>query len=103
MAPKSKLILTMTTLSLRKKKICALALEEFNSSLTIKSTLSPYGYTGCLKKSKPSPAVSLGNVTCLLFSKVRLSNYLQFQFYENEFHDLQLPVFVIKLVKIRSK
>ena len=103
MAPKSKLILMMTTLSLRKKKICAIALEEFNSSLTIKSTLSPYGYTGCLKKSKPSPAVSLGNVTCLLFSKVRLSNYLQFQFYENEFHDLQLPVFVIKLVKIRSK
>ena len=26
--------------------------EEFNSSLTIKSSLSPYGYNGCLKKSK---------------------------------------------------
>ena len=25
---------------------------EFNSSLTIKSSLSLYGYTGCLKKSK---------------------------------------------------
>ena len=25
---------------------------EFNSNLTIKSSLSPYGYTGCLKKSK---------------------------------------------------
>ena len=24
--------------------------EEFNSGLTIKSSLSPYGYTGCLKK-----------------------------------------------------
>ena len=88
MAPKSKLTLIMTALSLRKKKICALDLEEFNSSLTIKSTLSPYEYTGCLKKSKPNPAVSLGNITYLLFSKVRLSNYLQFQFYKNEFHDL---------------
>ena len=26
--------------------------EEFNSSLTIKSSLNLYGYTGCLKKSK---------------------------------------------------
>ena len=26
--------------------------EEFYSSLTIKSSLSPYGYNGCLKKSK---------------------------------------------------
>ena len=26
--------------------------EEFNSSLTIKSSLSPYGYAGCLNKSK---------------------------------------------------
>ena len=26
--------------------------HEFNSSLTIKSSLSPYGYTGCLKKAK---------------------------------------------------
>ena len=26
--------------------------EEFNSSLMIKSSLSPYGYTGCLEKSK---------------------------------------------------
>ena len=26
--------------------------EEFNSSLTIKSSLRPLGYEGCLKKSK---------------------------------------------------
>ena len=26
--------------------------QEFNSSLTIKSSLRPYRYTGCLKKSK---------------------------------------------------
>ena len=28
--------------------------EEFNSSLTIKSSLNPYEYTGCLKISKPN-------------------------------------------------
>ena len=55
------------------------------------------------KKSEINPAVSLGNPTYLLFSKERLSNYLQFQFYKNEFHDLQFLVFVIKLVKIRNK
>lgn len=55
------------------------------------------------KKSEINPAVSLGNLTYLLFSKERLSNYLQFQCYKNDFHDLQFLVFVIKLMKIRNK
>ena len=59
------------------------------------------------KNSEINPAVSLGDMTYLLFfqkkkttdiSKVRSSNYPQFQFYKNELHDLQLPLFVIKLV-----
>ena len=33
--------------------------EEFNSNLTIKPSLSPYGYTGCLKKSKSNGIANL--------------------------------------------
>ena len=43
--------------------------EEFNSSLTIKFSLSPYGYTGCLKKSKPNGIANrLSNVFLMAFS-----------------------------------
>ena len=43
--------------------------EEFNSSLTIKSSLSPYGYTGCLKKSKSNGTENLlSNVFLIAFS-----------------------------------
>ena len=42
--------------------------EEFNSSLTIKSPLGPYGYTGCLKKSKSyGIANRLSNVFLMAF------------------------------------
>ena len=42
---------------------------EFNSSLTIKSSLSPYGYTGCLKKSKSKGIGNLlSNVFFIVFS-----------------------------------
>ena len=42
---------------------------EFNSSLTIKSFLSPYGYTGCLKKSKSKGIRNLlSNVFFIAFS-----------------------------------
>ena len=45
--------------------------EEFNSSLTIKSSLSPYGYTGCLKKSKSNGvAHRLSKVFLIAFSWV---------------------------------
>ena len=33
--------------------------EEFNSNLTIKSSLRSYGYTGCLKKSKSKGITNL--------------------------------------------
>ena len=33
--------------------------DEFNSSLTIKSSLRRYGYTGCLKKSKSNGIANL--------------------------------------------
>ena len=43
--------------------------EEFNSSLTIKSSLRPYGYTGCLKKSKSNGISNhLSNVFLIAFS-----------------------------------
>ena len=42
---------------------------EFNSSLTIKSSLSPYGYPGCLKKSKSNGIAKLSsNVFLIAFS-----------------------------------
>ena len=45
--------------------------EEFNSSLTIKSSLSPYGYTGSLKKSKSRGIANrLSNVFLIAFSRV---------------------------------
>ena len=45
--------------------------EEFNSSLTIKSSLRPYGYTGCLKKSKSNGIANLlSNVLLIEFSWV---------------------------------
>ena len=45
--------------------------EEFNSSLTIKSPLSPYGYTGCLKRSKSNGIANrLSNVFFMVFSCV---------------------------------
>ena len=43
--------------------------EEFNSSLTIKSSFSPYGYTGCLKKSKSNGIANLlSSVFLIAFS-----------------------------------
>ena len=45
--------------------------EQFNSSLTIKSFLRPYGYTGCLKKSKSNGIANLlSNVLLIAFSYV---------------------------------
>ena len=45
--------------------------EEFNSSLTIKSSLSPCGYIGCLKKSKSNGIENLlSNVFLILYSWV---------------------------------
>ena len=45
--------------------------EEFYSSLTIKSSLSPYGYTGCLKKSKSHGIANfLSNFFLIAFSCV---------------------------------
>ena len=45
--------------------------EEFNSNLTIKSSLSSYGYTGCLKKSKSNGIANrLSNVFLIAFSCV---------------------------------
>ena len=45
--------------------------EEFNSSLTIKSSLRPYGYTGCLKKSKSNGIANrLSNVFLTTFSSI---------------------------------
>ena len=42
---------------------------EFNSSLTIKSSLSPAGYTRCLKKSKSNGIASLlSSVFLIAFS-----------------------------------
>ena len=40
--------------------------DEFKSNLTIKSSLRPYGYTGCLKKS--NLANLLSNVSLMAFS-----------------------------------
>ena len=43
--------------------------EEFNSSLTIRSSLRPYGYTGCLKKSKSNGIANrLSNMFLIAFS-----------------------------------
>ena len=43
--------------------------EEFNSSLTIKSSLNPYGYTGYMKKSKSKGIANLlSNVFLIAFS-----------------------------------
>ena len=45
--------------------------EEFNLSLTIKSSLRPYGYTWFLKKSKSNGIVNLlSNVFLIAFSWV---------------------------------
>ena len=45
--------------------------EEFSSSLTIKSSLRPYGYTGCLKKSKSNGIANrLSNVFLTTFSSI---------------------------------
>ena len=45
--------------------------EEFSSSLTIKSFLRPYGYTGCLKKSKSNGIANrLSNVFLTTFSSI---------------------------------
>ena len=45
--------------------------EEFNSSLTIKSSLRSYGYTGCSKKSKSNGIANhLSNVFLIAFSCV---------------------------------
>ena len=45
--------------------------EEFNSSLTIKFSLSPQGYMGCLKKSKSKGTASLlPNFFLIAFSRV---------------------------------
>ena len=45
--------------------------EESNSSLTIKSSLSPYGYTGCLKKPKSNGIANrFSNVFLMAFSWV---------------------------------
>ena len=45
--------------------------EEFNSRLTIKSSLRPYGYTGCLKKSKSNGIANrLSNVFLTTFSSI---------------------------------
>ena len=45
--------------------------DEFNSSLTIKSSFRPYGYTGCLKKSKSNGIENLlSNVFLIAFSGV---------------------------------
>ena len=45
--------------------------EEYNSSLTTKSSLSPYGYTGCLKRSKSNGIANLlSNVFFMAFSCV---------------------------------
>ena len=45
--------------------------EKFNSSLTIKSSLSPYGYTECLKKSKSNGIANrLSKVFLMAFSWV---------------------------------
>ena len=45
--------------------------EEFNPSLTIKSSLSPYGYTGSFKKSKSNGIANLlSNVFLIAFSWV---------------------------------
>ena len=42
--------------------------DEFNSSLTIKSSLSLYGYTGCLQKSKSKGIANrLSNVFFITF------------------------------------
>ena len=45
--------------------------EEFNLSLTIKSSLTPYGYTGCLKKSNSNGIANvLSNIFLMAFSCV---------------------------------
>ena len=45
--------------------------EEFSSNLTIKSSLRPYGYTGCLKKSKSNGIANrLSNVFLTTFSSI---------------------------------
>ena len=38
--------------------------EEFNSGLTIEPSLSPYGYTGCLKKSR---SIGIANLLSSVF------------------------------------
>ena len=49
--------------------------EELNSSLTIKSSLRSYGYTGCLKKSKSNGIANLlSNVFLITFSWVDNGN-----------------------------
>ena len=56
--------------------------EEFNSSLTIKSSLRPYGYTGCLKKSKSNAIANrLSNVFLITFSCVATASAVPCDFF----------------------
>ena len=56
--------------------------EEFNSSLTIKSSLRPQGYTGYLKKSKSNGiAYLISNVFLIAFSWVVAASAVPFAFF----------------------
>ena len=56
--------------------------EEFKLSLTIESSLSPYGYIGCLNKSKSKGIANLlSNVFLIAFSWVVTASALPSAFF----------------------